>query len=381
MIMVNKRPRLLLVSSDTPGKSSFVARLAWLRDHSDFKFEVTEELGWPSVPSASQRESSFRELLRAKAEADLVILHRVLFDYRFRKAFFSDSKPVIFDFDDAIYSVPSGTYRHELKTIQGWYTRAWRLVARGRVDYAGRFRPLVGMLKRVDGVSAGNPHLAHFASKYCAEVATVPTVVDAHRFVLKTHREQVVTIGWYGSPDNHWYLDNISEVCSRLHKAFGNRVRFSVISSQKYRHAEVPWHWIPWRRESELEDILNFDVGIMPLTDDEWARGKSGNKALYYMAAGIPPVVSPVGVNSEIVQHGQTGFLAKSQDEWFNALSTLIVSPETRTTLGLNARNRVLTEYSREVAAAQLSQLVLTILSKPLLLKSDAMKQAASTSG
>ncbi len=339
-----------MVTSDTPKKSSFVARLAWLKDRPDFGCEVIDELGWPS---------DFETILKAKAAADLVILHRVLFDDSQRARFFVDGKPVIFDMDDAIYSVPSGLYRRELKSVQGWSKRVVRTVLRGRPDFAGRHRPLVGMLKHVTAVAAGNPHLARFASQYCPMVEVIPTVVNVDRFSIKTHRDgDPVRIGWYGSPDNQWYLSEVAEPFRRLKEAFGERVRFAVISAEQYSEPGIPFEWIPWRLETELSDILSFDVGIMPLTDDEWARGKSGNKALYYMASAIPPVVSPVGVNADIVQHGQNGFWARTENEWFEALSTLVRSAEIRARLGANARDTVLREYSRHTAVAKMSNLV-----------------------
>jgi glycosyltransferase involved in cell wall biosynthesis len=351
--------RILLVTADTPAKSSFVSRLAWLKNFPEFAFEIVDELGWPSNPTNAERQTSFEKILQAKTAADVVILHRVLFDESGRARFFSDAKPVIFDMDDAIYSVPSSIYRAESKSMRGWARRGVRVALRGRPDYAGRYRPLVEMLKRVHAVSAGNPHLARFASQYCSSVAVVPTVVDVTNFPVKQHADRnAVTIGWYGSPDNHWYLNIVAPSFRRLREVFAERVRFSLISSEPYEAPGLTFDWIPWHKETELDDLLSFDIGIMPLSDDEWARGKSGNKALYYMASGIPPVVSPVGVNAEIVQHGQNGLCAQTDDEWFSALCLLVDSAETRSRLGINARESIVRNYSRATAAAKLANLV-----------------------
>src|SRR5262249_17885317 len=149
------------------------------------------------------------------------------------------------------------SYRDESKTVKGWLKRMWRLAARGHLDYASRLRPLVTTLKCVHAVSAGNPHLAHFASRYCSEVAVIPTVVDGHRFAVKTHsNHRPTTIGWYGSPDNHWYLNDLAAVFTKLKQVFGNKVQFAVISSRQYEHPGISFQWIPWHAQSELEDIL-----------------------------------------------------------------------------------------------------------------------------
>jgi glycosyltransferase involved in cell wall biosynthesis len=356
---VAQPPRVLLVSMGSPAKSSFVARSAWLKNHPGCEFEVAEELGWPYEAGRTEREEIFRNLLLAKSKVDVVLLHRVLFEKPYRDRFFADEKPVIFDFDDAIYAIPSGSYRSELRTASGCLKRIWRLATRGRPDYGGRFRPLVEMLKRVDAVSVGNPHLARFASRHCPHVTVIPTVVDAESFPVKTHSERLpVTIGWYGSPDNHWYLGNLANVFQSLHKNFGAGVRFETISSARCESATIPIHWTPWNPALELMDLTHFDIGVMPLSDDEWARGKCANKAIYYMAAGIPPVVSPIGVNAEIVIHGESGFHASNDKEWLEHLSLLITDAKLRAKVGLAARNRALRFYSRPILAEAISTLV-----------------------
>jgi glycosyltransferase involved in cell wall biosynthesis len=116
--------------------------------------------------------------------------------------------------------------------------------------------------------------------------------------------------------------------------------------------------WTPWDAEDELAQLLRFDIGLMPLTEDEWARGKSANKAIYYMALGIPAVVSPVGVNSEVVLDGQTGFHARTTEEWVTRLTQLIVDPGLRAALGQHGRQHMLAHYSKGVAARKLSALL-----------------------
>ena len=102
-------------------------------------------------------------------------------------------------------------------------------------------------------------------------------------------------------------------------------------------------------------DLMKFDIGIMPLTNDEWGRGKSGNKAIYYMGLGLPAVVSPVGVNVDLVTHGETGMLASSLSDWVGSIRELILKPKLRYTIGRKARQRVLEGYSQKIAAEKLS--------------------------
>jgi len=117
-------------------------------------------------------------------------------------------------------------------------------------------------------------------------------------------------------------------------------------------------HSVPWRAESEAEDLRPIDVGLMPLPDDEWSRGKCGMKALQYMALGIPPVVSPVGANVEIVRDGVEGFHARGADEWRERLLRLLRDGELREQMGRRARARVEERYSARVQAPRLAALL-----------------------
>ncbi len=358
----SNKPRVLCVTAGSPRKSSFVARLAWLSEHPACQFAVIGVCSWPYEATAAERNGAFTQIQSERRDADLVVLHRVLFERDLRETFFSQDQPTIFDFDDAIYAVPSESYSQELRSVRGWLKRGLRLASRFRSDYSGRFHPLTDMLRRVSAVSAGNSHLAGFASRYCASVSVVPTVVDAERFPTKTHSENgPVTIGWYGSPDNHWYLARLGEVFRRIQQQFGERVRFEVISAAPCQIDGVHIAWTQWQADRELRDMLHFDIGVMPLTEDEWSRGKCGNKAIYYMAAGIPPVVSPVGMNASLVEHASSGFLARNHNEWTDMLSQLVRSAELRRNMGANAKRRAIECYSRNVAAKKMSALVKTI--------------------
>jgi glycosyltransferase involved in cell wall biosynthesis len=121
----------------------------------------------------------------------------------------------------------------------------------------------------------------------------------------------------------------------------------------------------PWRPETEVDDLIGIDVGLMPLPDDEWSRGKCGMKALQYMALKIPPVVSPIGANATIVAHGSTGFHACNEDEWVDRLTSLLGDAALRNRMGVAARCSVEADYSSKVHAPRLARLLWDIEQVP----------------
>jgi len=135
-----------------------------------------------------------------------------------------------------------------------------------------------------------------------------------------------------------------------------------VVSGKPYNASEINVINREWSRDTEVSNMLEFDVGIMPLTEDEWARGKSGNKAIYYMALGIPAVVSPVGCNADIVVDGETGYHAGTRGEWVDRLARLILNPDLRHEMGRRARQRVIDYYSKEVAVRELTAVLLSAI-------------------
>lgn len=357
--MSNRRKKVLAVAVGSSTTSNSLARVYRVLDHPDFDLDIVAVLPWPYREGERGREADIAQVMRYQDAADVILLHRVLFPPRLRQQFRAFKKPLVYDIDDAIYIVPSESYHGEAGSPLGWGKRLVRRVLRGRSNYSARFRPLVALLQQVDAVAAGNPYLAAFAARYCREVAVVPTVVDVAHFPIKQHTDDTpVTIGWYGSPSNHWYLSTIHPALQQIAARFGPQVRVEVISAQPYQRAGLRVEWTPWDAESELAQLLRFDIGLMPLTEDDWARGKSANKAIYYMALGIPAVVSPVGVNSEVVLDGQTGFHARTTEEWVARLTQLIVDRDLRTALGQRGRQHMLAHYSKGVAARKLSALL-----------------------
>jgi len=156
-------------------------------------------------------------------------------------------------------------------------------------------------------------------------------------------------IGWTGSYSTYQHLERIYPILARLAKR--HRFRLVIVGTEAPEIHGVEVDFRPWRSETEAHDLADLDIGIMPLPDDAWSRGKCGLKALQYMALGIPPVVSPVGVNTEIVNDGVNGLVAETEDEWVDRLARLIENPPLRERLGRAARRTIEERYSARIVA------------------------------
>ncbi|MEY3399344.1 MAG: hypothetical protein RL220_1938 [Bacteroidota bacterium] len=204
------------------------------------------------------------------------------------------------------------------------------------------------IISMADVVIAGNQYLGDYALEYNRNVHIIPTTIDTSIYspVGKSGQNRKVVIGWSGSITTIKHFEFAIPFLRRIKAEFGDAVEFRVIGDANYRNDELGIIGLPWKKDSELDDLSEFDIGIMPLPDDEWAKGKCGLKGLQYMALGIPAIMSPVGVNSEIIQHGVNGFLPSTEQEWFEAISGLINNPLARREMGTAARATVEERYS-----------------------------------
>ena len=233
---------------------------------------------------------------------------------------------LVIDYDDALF--------HQYDQHPRWWVR---LLLGGKIATAMRL---------AHTVVAGNAYLADYARRAGARrVEIIPTVVDLARYPARTPTfdAPVFTIGWIGSPTSARYLLDIAPALAEVCR--GGRARVRLIGAGPIDLPGVPVQVLPWREESEVVEISRCDVGIMPLPDEPWARGKCGLKLIQYMACGLPVVASPVGVNSEIVQDGVTGFLACTMREWVQALERLRGDVDLRQNLGMAGRKRVEERY------------------------------------
>jgi glycosyltransferase involved in cell wall biosynthesis len=247
----------------------------------------------------------------------------------FEKKFAKSKAKLVFDFDDAIW-------------IQGVSE------ANKSLSFLKNADKTATIIKLCDMVFAGNQYLKDYASQYCANTVIVPTTIDTDLYVSrkKNSDSPVITIGWSGSFSTIQHFAQAIPALKRIKEKYGDRVKFKIIGDGRYYCQELETQGQPWVGATELEDLSEIDIGVMPLPDDEWAKGKCGLKGLQYMALGIPTLMSPVGVNAEIIQDGVNGFLPATEDEWVEDLSRLIESKECREKIGNAGRKTVVDRYS-----------------------------------
>lgn len=208
-------------------------------------------------------------------------------------------------------------------------------------------------------VTAGNEYLADYAANAGAKwVEQVPTAVDLRKYTPRAMGNgRTVTIGWIGSPATAKYLEAVAGPLAQVCRDTGARVR--LVGAGAATLPGVPLDVLAWDEATESLDIAEFDIGIMPLADGPWERGKCGFKLVQYMACGVPVVASPVGVNRRIVEDGVHGLLANSAQEWVQALTNLVQDAALRVRMGVEGRRRIENFYSTQVVAPRLVRLLL----------------------
>ena len=244
----------------------------------------------------------------------------------------------VYDFDDALFLGSAATVNRHFQWVKQEARRCAQCLRRARL------------------VIAGNRFLAGQARKYARRVEVVPSCVDPVRQPLREHGPtEVVTIGWIGSRTTGEYLEDVFPAFSQLNE---HRLRAKLVVVGAAPTMRAPWiEHRSWSLATEATDLASFDIGIMPLPDTDWARGKCGYKILQYFSAGVPAVASPVGVNSELIGSDR-GLLAASTDEWHSALGRLIGDVAERRQRGSAARAFVEREYSYQRWAPELAALL-----------------------
>jgi glycosyltransferase involved in cell wall biosynthesis len=211
-------------------------------------------------------------------------------------------------------------------------------------------------------VIVGNDVLRDYASSRNSNVTIVPTTIDTDKYTaVYDDNAPVLTIGWSGSYSSIQYLDYLKPAFSELAKK--HKFRVEVIGATTFKMDGIELRSQDWRAETEVEDLRRIHIGVMPLPDENWARGKCALKALQYMALGIPTVVSPVGANRDVIRHNVDGLYATSVDEWVAALSSLLTDKALRRRLGAAGRARVVSEYSAAVHAPRVFDVMKSVLS------------------
>ncbi len=238
---------------------------------------------------------------------------------------------LVFDFDDAIWLMEVSEGNRKLSFLKN----------PGKTAEICRLSDLV---------ITGNDFLAAYARQHARHVAVIPTSIDTeyHRPQAAAGNGDVICIGWTGSESTVKHFETLLPVLRKLKGKYGGRISFKLISNSREFYPEIGLESTAWSLEREVEELAGIDIGIMPLPDDEWSRGKCGFKLLQYMALGLPVLASPVGVNTAIVEEGVNGFLAAGEEEWIEKLSLLIEDAELREKMGARGREKISREYSMQ---------------------------------
>ncbi len=231
----------------------------------------------------------------------------------------------------------------------------------------GHERKMPALLSMATGAIVGNDRLAAYANQFSSRVCVVPTVVDTERFKPDSMRStgssaqnsEAITIVWIGLAYNLKYLNVLAPALRALQPTFHLTLR--VVCSQPPYMPGVEIDFRTWDFQREVADLQDATVGVMPLEDTEWARGKCGLKLLQYLAVGIPAVASPVGVNRDIIVDGENGFLAATEQDWYERLDALCRQPQLRARMGQAGRRTVEERYSLAVWGPRLAGVYRTL--------------------
>ena len=239
-------------------------------------------------------------------------------------------KKIVYDFDDAIW-IPDSQNK-----LLNWVKATWKI------------RKICSWSYKVAG---GNDFLCRYASQFNKKVVLLPTCVDTvkrHNRIKDQHTGNVV-IGWTGSHSTLRFLDPLVPLLKKL--VDENGAEFLVICNQAPAFSFPGLRFIRWSEETEVDDLLQVNIGIMPLQDDAWSEGKCGFKLIQYLALGIPALASPVGVNRDIIEEGVNGYLCSNDEEWESALLLLMNHPEKRQEMGMAGREKIKSSYSTQANA------------------------------
>jgi glycosyltransferase involved in cell wall biosynthesis len=287
-----------------------------------------------------------KDVLKAN-QYDIIFVQReaLMLGTSFFEWCYAQSKAkLVFDFDDSIW----------LHTVSN------NNKALGFLKNANKTKEIIAIS---DLIFAGNSYLAKYALQFNSNVKIIPTTVDTDKFspsvaadfspqkfidsrLKSTATDKIVEIGWTGSFSTIEHLRFGLPFLYKIAEKYAHQVSFKVIGDANFYDEKLNVRGIAWNSVTEVTDLQSIDIGIMPLPDDEWTKGKCGFKGLTYMSLAIPTIMSPVGVNQEIISHGENGFLATTETEWIENLSLLIENTLLRQKLGLAGRQTVIDRYS-----------------------------------
>lgn len=310
-----------------PALQKYAPAPTWMRHLTDYGLPGRfVESGWRVAKRATRLQGAF-----GSWQAQVTWLERLLLPGRLTLEGVL-KRPLVFDVDDAIWLIPP----------------------RGKEAVAA-------LARRADVVVAGNEYIADWFSSLTRRVRVVPTAVDTERY-RPARKENIgpFTVGWIGTSSNLPYLEAVE---APLRKFFSEHVdaRLLIVSNSAPSFRTLPSgkvRYIPWSEDGEAEALREMDVGLMPLPDSEWTRGKCAFKMLLYMATGIPAVVSPVGMNREVLAMGSVGIPATDDHGWYDALSFYHGNPRCREEHGGVGRSVAERRFSRDSISGSLAEIL-----------------------
>lgn len=280
---------------------------------------------------------------------DAVFIHREACPFGppfFEWLIYRFNKPIIFDFDDAIFLQnfnPANSIYRFLK-------------------FPSKTKKIIKMSKKV---IVANKFLEEFASEFNPCVHIIPTPIDTEKFTIAKRDSKEITIGWIGSPTTAPYLNLVFNAMQELSKKYDFILK-TVGTGSPFSIPGVKIDNYDWDLEREIHDFQCIDIGIYPLPDTLWVRGKAAFKAIQYMAVGVPVVASPVGMTKDLIQDGINGFLAGSEEEWIEKISRLIEDSDLRRKIGLSGRKTVEERFSVDVNAPKFLKILESLYNEDL---------------
>jgi glycosyltransferase involved in cell wall biosynthesis len=262
---------------------------------------------------------------------DVVIVYReawFLGSTFFEKWLSKRKTPMVFDFDDSIWLNDTSEANQNLKWLK-------------KPEKTGKICHYANL------VIVGNGYLAKYAQQYNPNTLVVPTTIETNFYKSsQKNNGNPVNIGWIGSYTTIKHFKEAIPVLKAIKDKYKDKVMVSIIVDKPLYDNNLKINHIPWSKALELENLDKIDIGIMPLPNNQWTKGKCGFKGIQYMAMGKPTIMSPVGVNTEIIHHGENGLLADTKAEWIEQLCTLIENPELRKELGNKGRQTIEESFS-----------------------------------
>ena len=319
---MNQRTILFISKSETSASTRYRA-LTY--------FPYLQATGWNPVHIAADKSFVRRmQILQRAAKADVVVILRKTFSPFFIYLLRRSAGILVFDFDDAIFLRSNG----QASSLR-----------------MKRFRR---MMKICDQVWAGNHYLASAALAFNPRVSILPTSVNTEKYRIDARKpDDSIDLVWIGSKSTRKYLTDALPALESVAKQHP-QIRLKIIANFDLATNHLKTLPVQWSEASEATELANSHVGIAPMSENPWTRGKCALKVLQYMAAGLPVVASPAGINKDVVIHDETGYLATTEQEWINYIQRLVEDPSLRKRLGETGRKRVIENYSEDNTAKAL---------------------------